>query len=139
MKQEIDSLHTDIKAWHATLNTQGVWLFLATLGCWSVPTSVVRVFALFLVAALFLWLALQTRSDRRSFPKRIAELRAKVETEIEEGDSRDARLLQLRKIEDIFAPQSVLKSSWPYLVTGIFWLVTLSVTWMELLIKFRWF
>ncbi|ELL9332458.1 hypothetical protein RX455_004262 [Vibrio fluvialis] len=50
----VDSFSMFLIEYDKNLNTQGIWLFLATLGCWSVPEGGLRIVAFLITFLIFL-------------------------------------------------------------------------------------
>ncbi len=51
--KRIDELRIQITSRYSTLNLEAIWLFVATLGCWSVNQPIVQIIALILVLVIF--------------------------------------------------------------------------------------
>ena len=51
IEEELFALRQYINEYRTALNTEGIWLFLATLGCWSV-TNIFLPFGAFALAVL---------------------------------------------------------------------------------------
>ncbi len=51
--KRIDELRIQITSRYSTLNLEAIWLFVATLGCWSVNQPIVQIIALILVLVVF--------------------------------------------------------------------------------------
>ncbi|WP_274011815.1 hypothetical protein [Vibrio parahaemolyticus] len=51
ISNEIDVIVKDYKGYRKNINDQGIWLFLATLGCWSVefPYSIIAIIITFII------------------------------------------------------------------------------------------
>ncbi|MRD72780.1 hypothetical protein GH865_05880 [Rhodocyclus tenuis] len=86
IEDEIQSLRDHVREYRKALNDEGVWLFLATLGCWGVSGKALQIFAIVVTILLF-GRRLQDRlSERRPFSKIIVAIQYRVETELDEGD-----------------------------------------------------
>lgn len=53
MDDYVKSFKRYLSDYRSNLNTQGIWLFLATLGCWSVPDSTLQNVAMFVTFVIF--------------------------------------------------------------------------------------
>lgn len=109
VEEELAALNTSIDKHLNALNVEGVWLFLASLSCWSVPEGLPRLLAL--IASLILF-GQQYKShghDQRIIPKqfeasalRIAALPLTEDEKIEGRGQierlRDARMSGLKPI-----------------------------------------
>ncbi len=125
MKDEINKIEADIIAWRNTLDLAGVWLFLATLGCWSVPTGWLRFVALVTAIFLFFWRLSGVREDSRPFDKRIGELELRIEVDFgdsDQGKSLQHELIQMRKSHLSLA--SFKKSGFVYFICTMFWFIS---------------
>lgn len=78
INDELTALNVSIDTHLHALNHEGVWLFLAALGCWSVPDGLPRLSALLASLVLF---TLQYRGhghDQRTIPNQFAASRSRV-------------------------------------------------------------
>ena len=67
VEAELEALQHEIRFYRKTLNNEAVWLFLATLGCWSVSNLVLQLVAYMIVVGLFgRRVSEQTRETRSS-------------------------------------------------------------------------
>ncbi len=122
MKDEINKIEADIVTWRSALDREGVWLFLTTLGCWSVPEGWLRYMAFTIAIFLFFWRISDARRDSRPFSKRITELESQIK--VSHGDSNQGKallddLIQLR--ENYLSLASFKRSGFVYLICTIFW------------------
>lgn len=69
IKNQINEYENHIDTYWSSLNTEGVWLFLATLGCWSVNHAESQLFAIVIAVILFSYRIIVKISDKRSFPR----------------------------------------------------------------------
>lgn len=126
IKQKIADYGTHIDAYRASLNTEGVWLFLATLGCWSVGHAPSQLYAIAITFILFSHRIYSKLSDKRPFSSITKDLEKTIKGELEDGDTQEARLHDLRQIRDIkLATTSHLKSTAIFLLCYSFLAVTL--------------
>lgn len=100
IKQRITDFELHIDAYRVSLNTEGVWLFLATLGCWSVTDGLSQVYAIVVTFILFSYRIYSTLNDKRPFSSISNELEDAINNELEEGDTKKARLLDLYNIRN---------------------------------------
>ena len=54
--KEIEKYSTHIDRFRARANTHGIWLFIATLGCWGVTEPSIRILAFVILFFIFLFL-----------------------------------------------------------------------------------
>lgn len=66
---KIEQFEKHIGAYHHSLGMEGIWLFLATLGCWSVNEHMIQILALLISIGLFGFRVDMKREDSRSFPE----------------------------------------------------------------------
>jgi hypothetical protein len=90
LKNALVLLEADISNHYSRLELESVWLFLATLGCWSVSIRWVQ-----LIAYIFTFILFTTRikvglKDKRSFPKRLKVIQSNVSRLNNEEDSTKA-------------------------------------------------
>ncbi|TPA32212.1 hypothetical protein [Vibrio parahaemolyticus] len=99
----IEDLRGQITTRYNTLNLEAIWLFVATLGCWSVDQSIIQMTALILVLVFF--------SSKVSKDK---------------GDVKKARLHELDDIDkNLLGLRSIYKSTPMFLMGYGFWAVSL--------------
>ena len=67
LEEEIERFSGNIKLYHKALNDEGVWLFLASLGCWSVVGGGYQALSLATTFLLFLWRINEKRIEKISF------------------------------------------------------------------------
>lgn len=126
IKQKLADYEAHIDAYRASLNTEGVWLFLATLGCWSVGHAPSQLYAIAITFVLFSHRIYSKLSDKRPFSSITKGLEETIKTELEEGDTQKARLHDLHQIRDIkLATTSHLKSTAIFLLCYSFLGLTL--------------
>lgn len=126
IKQKLAAYEAHIDAYRASLNTEGVWLFLATLGCWSVSHKPFQLYAIVITFILFSHRIYSKLSDKRPFSSITNDLEKIIKTELEEGDTQKARLRDLDQIRDVkLSTNSHLKSTAIFLLCYSFLIVTL--------------
>lgn len=126
IKQKLVDYEAHIDAYRASLNTEGVWLFLATLGCWSVNHAALQLYAIAITFVLFSHRIYSKFSDKRSFSSITKDLEKTIKTELEEGETQKALLHDLRQICDIkLAIKSYLKSTLIFLLCYSFLVLSL--------------
>jgi len=95
IEAEMSALQQHISEYRSALNQEGVWLFLATLGCWSVSNHVLQFFAFLLAVILFGERVMNRVKETRSFSKLVKAIEERIAQSLPEGDSRKARLYDL--------------------------------------------
>ena len=124
MKSELEALESDIVFWRTTLDQEGVWLFIATLGCWSVPQGWLRVTALVITFIIFAWRAISQQKDMKPFSKRFDELQAKIKAEIADEIAQKATLYDLGVLRARLLGYGSLKRAIIYSLCMIFFAIS---------------
>jgi hypothetical protein len=96
---ELLAFEITIDEYQSALNKEGVWLYLATLGCWSVTPVSIRIIALiggFIIFGLRLRANL---NDARSFKKLTAVVETRINEFASSEDECKARLYDLEQIK----------------------------------------
>lgn len=128
IEQELEGLRQHVGHYREALNDEGIWLFLATLGCWGVTFGPLRLVAFGIAVALFGNRMAGRISEKRSFSNLIAAIENRVEKILPEGDTRKARLYDLahyRRNElstlNSFRNTSPFLMSWAFFVVSFAW------------------
>lgn len=122
---EIKALEEFIVHHAAVLNDEGVWLFLATLGCWSVTQVLLQFFAFILTIYLFSKRTYQRYREDRSFNELFKIVELKIFENISDEDKRKARLYDLEKIKKEKLPIPYrTKIAAPFLFSWLFFTAT---------------
>jgi len=127
MRNELLTLERDLAHWRSTLNQEGVWLFLATIGCWSIPVGWERVVALLLSVSLFGWRALAQQKDLKPFPKRCTEYEAMIRREATDEIERKAALYDLMVLREEYISLKSTRHVVVYIVTSGFWFYSFAM------------
>lgn len=123
---ELSEFESNIDRYRDSLNKEGVWLFLATLGCWSVNNPPIQLFAISITGILFTYRIYSKLSDKRAFPTIIKDLEIIIRTKLEEGDTQKERLHDLQQIRDVkLSTVNHLKSTGIFLLCYLFLIATL--------------
>lgn len=78
-EEELKLIRLDLQNYTKNLNDSGIWLFLATLGCWGVNQPLVRVIAVILTFAIFTMKLFNGISCFKLFTTKIEEQASKVD------------------------------------------------------------
>lgn len=129
---ELKVLQQNINEYRKALNGEGVWLFLATLGCWSV-TNLPLQFVSFLLALIVFGDRMAKRyKESRSFSKMVRELENRISQSLPEGDSQKARLYDLAIIkQEEMSTLNSLKNTKVFLLCWFFWGASLVYTFVQ--------
>ncbi|EDC3688145.1 hypothetical protein GAG18_16015 [Salmonella enterica] len=108
-------------------NSQGIWLFISTLGCWSINIPLIQVIAAILLFCIFIFNSKQDMTDKRAFHKIEKDIEKDIDSNLT-GDTRKARLYDLGLVEEYrksIIP--VLKTSPIFIVCYIFYSISFLV------------
>ena len=114
MNPKITSLENEIIAWQRAVDEEGVWLFLAALGCWGVPNRWFQIIAFIVALILFLWRLCLRRTSHIPFARQIEELKKEVR-----GDSESSNELD-RIAKSYLTISAFQRSGIPYLLCWLF-------------------
>ncbi|EGQ7944433.1 hypothetical protein EEJ34_18770 [Vibrio cholerae] len=125
----VDSFSMFLIEYDKNLNIQGIWLFLATLGCWSVPEGGLRITAFLITLLIFfnnLFLVWETEKKHVTFKAGFSNVERKI-SELENSTDRESwtEVLNHKKVQHLrFIGR--LKRSPIYIVSFVFHVVCLS-------------
>ena len=125
----LDSFSKYLIEYDENLNIQGIWLFLATLGCWSVPEGWLRVTAFSITFLIFfnnLFMVWKEEKEHVTFKTGFAKVERKVD-ELESASDREfwTGVLNLKKAHHLSFIGS-LKRNYIYIVSFVFHVVCLT-------------
>jgi hypothetical protein len=127
IKDEISTFQRRVLKYRQALNDEAVWLFLATLGCWSVTYSALQFVALQLTWIIFLKRMINRSKDTKSFAKWVQIIEDRIEQTSLPEDSKKARLYDLEALKkNEMSMLTSLKRAWVFLLCCIFYILTLS-------------
>ncbi|MDD2540966.1 MAG: hypothetical protein PHH28_07965 [Desulfuromonadaceae bacterium] len=127
IEDSLADLQIHIREYRAYLNEESIWLFLATLGCWSVAGQGTQFIALSITVILFGRRLSEKLADKRSFTKIILSLEARITAELPNGDTRKARLYDLAQLKkDELSSITALKKNWVFLLCWGFYALTFA-------------
>lgn len=136
IEAELNALQLHVVEYRKVLNDEAVWLFLATLGCWSVTNGILQFIALGLAVLLFGSRIASRSIDTRSYSKLVTAVECRIGEIVPAEDSRKARLYDLATFQRIeMSTLRTLKSSWPFLLCWLFFGGTLLFTVLHLAAK----
>ncbi len=88
--QALKVLESNVIEHHSRIEDESFWLFLATLGCWSVTVHFVQIAAYIITFALFgVRIGIRWKNES-SFPERLKIIQMQVNNISDEGDGKDA-------------------------------------------------
>ena len=88
-----------IEHYQETINTEGIWLFLAVLGCWGVDDELMQKAAFIMTMLIFLFRVLQKIEDTRSFKDIFLDIKSQINQSSFNENVKKARLDDLNKIK----------------------------------------
>ncbi|EPG4113952.1 TPA: hypothetical protein L9A40_001548 [Klebsiella pneumoniae] len=122
--EHIKNYSKHIDEFRSQANSQGIWLFISTLGCWSVNIPLVQIIAAFLLFCIFIFNSKQEMTDKRSFHKIEKDIENDIDSNLT-GDTKKARLYDLGLVVEYrksIIP--VLKTSPIFIVCYIFYSIS---------------
>ena len=123
--EDIKNYSKHIDEFRSQANSQGIWLFISTLGCWSVNIPLIQIIAAILLFCIFIFNSKQEMTDKRTFHKIEKDIENDIDSNLI-GDTKKARLYDLGLVEEYrksIIP--VLKTS-PIVIVGyIFYSISL--------------
>jgi hypothetical protein len=125
IKDEISTFQRRLLKYRQVLNNdKAVWLFLTTLGCWSVTNICLQFAALLLTWIIFIKRLIDLSKDIKSFPKWKKSIEDRIAQSSLPEDSEKARRFELEKLEDVMSIRFVLKDGQVYFLCCLFYLLT---------------
>ncbi|ECC3303086.1 hypothetical protein ACP91_22695, partial [Salmonella enterica subsp. arizonae] len=97
--EHIKSYSKHIDDFRFKANSQGIWLFISTLGCWSINIPLIQVIAAILLFCIFIFNSKQDMTDKRAFHKIEKDIEKDIDSNLT-GDTRKARLYDLGLVEE---------------------------------------
>lgn len=127
IESEISYLASHIREYHSSLNQESIWLFLATLGCWSVTNVPIQLAALAVTFLFFTHRTLSGFSDKRSFAEIVKTIQARIDQQLATSDEAKARLYDLAQVQsDSLSYKALLRNGWVFGVSLMFYGVSAS-------------
>jgi len=100
--KSIQKFEKRIISYHQNLNTSGIWLFLATLGCWSVTDDGMQTLAVVFTGIIFFHRLISGLSSFKLFKSEFKEIEEEINTSSLVSDRKKARLHDLNQIDKKF-------------------------------------
>lgn len=95
----LQAFRDHILEYRRTLNNEGIWLFLSTVGCWGVPQPVYQFLAYGLTIVLFGSRLNGRHKEKKSFTKISEQLLGRIDLETAEASDRARQHLFLQQIK----------------------------------------
>ncbi len=100
LKSQIYEFKNHIRKYQNSLNNEGVWLFLAALGCWGVPDKGMQNASFVITIIFFFYRVYIQIEDKRSFKKIIVDIEFDIKLSAIADDIKKARFYDLNKVKD---------------------------------------
>lgn len=118
----IEDLKAQISNRYNVLNLEAIWLFVATLGCWSVSQPHIQILALLLVLVFFAFKISRDKKYELTSVTEMKKIRKDLDESILEGDAKKARLHELEEInKNLFSLRAMYKSTPMFFIGYGFW------------------
>lgn len=128
LENKIIDFEIYIKSRHEDLKIQAIWLFVATLGCWSVNQIATQIIALFIVFFLFFSKLSKNKKGDESFPERISNIKKEINDSCFDIKLKKAMLYDIGNLEsDWLGRGSSFKKMPEFMVVYFFWSWSLVV------------
>jgi hypothetical protein len=116
------ALRRYIKDFRATLNDEGIWLFLSTVGCWGVPQPAFQIAAYVLTIFLFGKRMSSRHIEQKSFSKLASDLESRINASAGPSEIRTRHLLELVALrQNQLSGWKALKHAGPFLFSWLFY------------------
>ena len=128
-ENQISDFKEHIKNYRTNLNNEGVWLFLACLGCWGIPNEDMRNASFIITLILFFYRGYLLSDDKRPFKKIYSGIKEEIESSELPNDIKKARLYELEKIKiKELSYLKMFKSNLIFLICYIFTIVSMEIS-----------
>jgi hypothetical protein len=97
--EKLEKFKLDLKTDIEVLNREGIWLFLATLGCWSVGEEKLRFAALIITCFLFVRNIVENSPIKKTYKKTYQDIEQTIRDEFEDEKTMKAYLFDLENIK----------------------------------------
>lgn len=127
IKQSILDLEKECIIYNQNLNTSGIWLFLATLGCWSVSDSVLQILAVVSTFIIFSHKLISGINNFKLFSFEVKDIEKSINSETMKDESKKALLYDLNKIQKKYMSWlRILKYVPAYYISMIFLVLSIG-------------
>ena len=128
IQSELVSFETRINEHHDKLNQEAIWLFVATLGTWSVKPFLLQLFALFIVLYFYYKKVFNQPKSFEPFPTRLVKLKLQVEESSLNETEKKALYFDLNELERKLLKFKSVVSKTPFFLVGfIFWVISFII------------
>lgn len=120
--------------YHQNLNSAGIWLFVATLGCWSVnDDGYFRIAAVLITFFLFTHQLISKLPSYKLFKTELKEIESQIDETPLPRDSKDARKRKLEQVEKQHLGWFRIVKSLPAYYLSIFFICFSMAHWADLI------
>lgn len=126
---QISDFKDHIRSYHNSLNNEGVWMFLAALGCWGVTDKEMQNASFILTIIIFFYRLYLQLDDTRSFKQIASDIEGDINLSNLENDVKKARLYDLKKLKSKeLSTFKIFKSTLVFLACFSFTVISMIVT-----------
>ena len=123
----IEELRTQVTNRYEILNIEAIWLFVATLSCWSVNVIIIQIIAIMLVLFFFSSKVMKDKKCNTTFQKILSEIESDVKESNLEDDSKKARLHEIEDVrKNLLSLRSIYRSTPIFIFGYCFWALSLA-------------
>lgn len=123
---QVDDLRNRIISHHDNLEINAAWLFVATLGCWSVSQSHIRILAALIILFLFIKLVF-AKKQAETVDKVIKNLKSEIERSSIQEDFKKARYFDLDQIsKDLLSYKVIPRRAPQFIICYVFWGISIT-------------
>ena len=126
IKSNIHNLELTIQQYWTTVNQEGIWLFIACLGAWSVDAGWIRYFAAVIIFLVFSYRFYARFKETGFFSTIIKGLKQNISTLEKDSDQQKARTHEIEKVEKMLSVSRSVPKIFIYLVCSGFYIVSIS-------------
>jgi hypothetical protein len=123
---KINELSEDMQSSTKRLDEKSIWLFLSTLGCWSVTIGWVQLFAMAVVLFFLIDHVVDGNFKKKSFKSRISEIeKANDELDVKESKKNEVAGALHRYCTKQLGFMQLLKTNYRYVSSAFFYSTSL--------------
>lgn len=125
---QITDFKQSIKNYQKNLNNEGVWLFLAALGCWGIPNHKMQSVAFVISIFLFFYRVYLQADEVSSFGQTYKYLKTQIDDSNLDADIKKARLYDLERIKNKeLSLLKILKSNSVFIMCFFFTVISMEI------------
>jgi hypothetical protein len=123
---QIRTLEEEIHLTSKRVDEMSIWLFLATLACWSVTEPVMKIIAVFIVLFFLIDHVITGNYSKKSYKARIKDIKERVNnSKLSEPEKNQAIGALSRYCENQLGFKKLFKTNYQYVVAALFYSGTL--------------